>query len=138
MASPSGTAATLSARLSEMSYTGGLVAESLRPGAALAAPMTARRVRRVDAGDPLAGQPVVWTLIEFVVAEEFAEQLIAELGEALEPGPWYCDLASDRETVVVFAERTFRYPRGDHAGRTEAEAHARSVGVPEEQLDWPD
>jgi hypothetical protein len=121
-----------------MSYTGTLVAESLRTGAEVDAPLASRRVRRVDAGDPLAGQPVVWTLFEFVVAEEFAEQLIAELSEALEPGPWYCDLASDKETVVVFAGRTFRYARGNGEGRAEAEAHGRSVGIPEEQLDWPE
>ena len=120
-----------------MSYTGGLVAESLQAGAELDCPMTARRVRRLEAGDPLAGQPEVWTLIEFVVADEFAEPLIAELKEWLRPGPWYCDLASDKETVVVFAGRTFRYPRGDGPGRAEAEAHARSVGVPDTQLDWP-
>ena len=81
---------------------------------------------------------MVWTLLEFVVAEELVEQLIDELGEALEPGPWYCDLASDRETVVVFARRTFRYPRGEAAGRAEAEAFGRSSGVPDAQLDWPD
>jgi hypothetical protein len=121
-----------------VSWTGTLVAESLRAGAELDAPLAVRRVRRVDAGDPLAGQPVVWTLLEFVVPEEFAEQLVDELGEALEPGPWYCDLASDRETVVVFAQRTFRYHRGDAAGRAAAEDHARSVGVPDSQLDWPD
>jgi hypothetical protein len=121
-----------------MSYTGTLVAESLRAGAELDAPLAARRVRRVDAGDPLAGQPVVWTLFEFVVPEEFADRLIAELTEALEPGPWYCDLASDKETVVVFAGRIFRYPRGNGDGRAEVEAHARSVGIPEEQLDWPE
>jgi hypothetical protein len=121
-----------------MSYTGGLVAESLRADAELDTPLTARRIRRLDAGDPLAGQPVIWTLIEFVAPEELAEQLIAELAEALAPGPWYCDLASDRETVVVFADRVFRYPRGDGAGRAAAEAHGRSVGVPDSQLDWPD
>jgi hypothetical protein len=121
-----------------MSYTGTLVAESLRAGAELDAPLAVRRVRRVDAGDPLVGQPVVWTLVEFVVAEELAELLIAQLAEALAPGPWYCDLASDRETVVVFADRTFRYPRGNAAGRAEAEAFGRSTGVPDTQLDWPD
>jgi hypothetical protein len=121
-----------------MSYTGGPVAESLRADAELETPLTAHRIRRLEAGDPLAGQPVIWTLIEFVVPEELAEALIGELSDALAPGPWYCDLASDRETVVVFAGRTFRYPRGDHSGRAAAEAHARSVGVPESQLDWPD
>ena len=51
---------------------------------------------------------------------------------------WYCDFRSPTETFVVFSERVFRYPRGDTVGRSEAEAHARSVGVPESQLDWPE
>jgi hypothetical protein len=33
--------------------------------------------------------------------------------------------------------RVFRYPRGDSAGRAQAAAYGRSVGVPENQLDWP-
>ena len=51
---------------------------------------------------------------------------------------WYCDFRSATETYVVFSQRVFRYPRGDAPGREEAEAHARSVGVPESQLDWPE
>ena len=52
-------------------------------------------------------------------------------------GGWYCDFRNDDETFVVFADRTFRYPRGDNDGRTEAVEYGRSVGVPEAQLDWP-
>jgi hypothetical protein len=57
-------------------------------------------------------------------------------GALAEPG-WYADLHTDRESFVVFSGRVFRYPRGDAAGRAEAEAHARDRGVPEAQLDWP-
>ena len=32
----------------------------------------------------------------------------------------------------------FCHPRGNQAGREEAKAHGRSVGVPEPQLDWTD
>jgi hypothetical protein len=32
----------------------------------------------------------------------------------------------------------FRYTRGDRSARAEVEAHARSVGVPEAQVDWPE
>ena len=53
-------------------------------------------------------------------------------------GGWYCDFRTEAETFVVFAGRTFRYPRGDEAGRGAAVNYARSVGVPEEQLDWPE
>lgn len=38
----------------------------------------------------------------------------------------------------LFPGKVFRYPRGDQAGRAEAQAHGRSVGVPEPQLDWTD
>jgi hypothetical protein len=40
-------------------------------------------------------------------------------------------------TFVVFAGRIFRYPCGDASGRAEAAAYGRGVGVPEDQLDWP-
>ena len=54
------------------------------------------------------------------------------------PGGWYCDFRSPSETFVVFAGRVLRYPRGEKDGRAEAEAYARSGGVPESQLDWPE
>ncbi len=40
------------------------------------------------------------------------------------------------ETVKRHQHR--RYPHGNRAGREEALAHGRSVGVPEPQLDWTD
>ena len=40
-------------------------------------------------------------------------------------------------TFVVFPGRIFRYPRGDRAGRAEAEAYGRQLAIPETQLDWP-
>jgi hypothetical protein len=39
---------------------------------------------------------------------------------------------------VVFAGKVFRYPRGNSAGRAEAQEYARSMGIPEAQLDWAD
>jgi hypothetical protein len=37
---------------------------------------------------------------------------------------------------VVFSGRIFRYRRGDRSERAKVEAYARSIGVPDEQLDW--
>ena len=119
-------------------FTGTLLAESLRTGVVLAGvPLSVRRMWRADAGDPAAGQPAVWTFLEFEVADG-ADALAERLADALAPGPWYCDLRSDDEVFVVFAGRVFRYARGDRRAREQAEAHARSVGVPEGQIDWPD
>lgn len=121
-----------------MPITGTLLAESLRKERALeGVPLIVRRIFRADDGDPSAGQPLTWTFLEFEVPADHADRLASALADALEPGPWYCDFRSDTETFVVFADRVFRYARRDPSGRGAAEAHARSVGVPESQIDWP-
>ena len=43
---------------------------------------------------------------------------------------------SPAESFIVFPGRIFRYPRGDAAGRAEAEAHGRRLAIPDPQLDW--
>jgi hypothetical protein len=123
-----------------MVVTGVLIAESLRTGARLeGVTLTVRRITRENAGDSRAGQPRTWTFVEFAAAAGDAERLANTLSGALDERlGWYCDFRSATETYVVFSHRVFRYPRGDPAGREEAEAHARSLGVPESQLDWPE
>jgi hypothetical protein len=122
-----------------MVIVGTLVAESLRVDAVIEGiSLLTTKLARADVGDVAAGQPLTWTLIEFEVAEDNAERLARALEAALQRrGGWYCDFRTDDETFVVFAGRTFRYPRGDRTGRADATEYGRSVGVPEVQLDWP-
>ncbi|MFJ4787733.1 hypothetical protein [Streptomyces sp. NPDC088794] len=53
-------------------------------------------------------------------------------------GGWYVNYNTATEAFVVFAERIFRYPRKQAEGRRQAQAYARSIGIPEPQLDWQD
>jgi hypothetical protein len=119
-------------------FSGVLLGESLRLGAVVDRPdLTVRRIWRADAGDPDAGQPPAWTFLEFEVPAARAGDLAEALRGMLNAtGGWYCSFASDDEMIVVFAGRSFRYRRGDRRARREAETYARSVGVPEAQLDW--
>lgn len=73
------------------------------------------RIWTADTGDPAAGQPRRWTFLEFRVPDRDLDLLGEDLRSALARGPWYCDLRSEGETVVVFADRAFRYERGDRA-----------------------
>jgi hypothetical protein len=120
--------------------TGVLIAESLRVGATLeGVPLTARKLWRIATEDPMVEQPSAWTLIQFEAAETDAQRLAAALAAVLDDAPaWYADFHSPAEKFVVFPGRVFRYPRGDRAARVKAEVHARSLGIPEAQLDWPD
>ena len=122
-----------------MTLEGALIAESLRVGAKLDdLALTVTTISRADLGDVSAGQPRTWTFIEFEAPDTEAERLTGALEGALSRvGGWYCDFRNDTETFVVFADRSFRYERGDRDGRAAAVEYGRSVGVPESQLDWP-
>ena len=123
-----------------MPLAGGLIAESLRIGAVLDdLGLTVRKISRANVGDVDAGQPLTWTFLDFEAPDDDAPRLAAALSDSLDPTiGWYCDFRTADETFVVFGGRIFRYPRGDRTRRSEAEAYARSVGVPDPQIDWPE
>ena len=117
-----------------------LIGESIRVGASIqGVRLAVAKVYRLAVGDEDYGQPRIWTFIEFEVPDRDAQPLATALSNALDTTlGWYCDFRSVEDTFVVFADRIFRYRRGDRAGHAEAEVHARSIGVPEAQLDWPE
>ena len=120
--------------------SGVLIVESLKVGASLEGiPLHVDKIVRADCGDESAGQPRTWTFVEFRVDLQHVDTWTDMLRDSLDSSVgWYCDFRSDDETFVVFGGKVFRYPRGDPTGRADAENHARSVGVPEAQLDWPE
>jgi hypothetical protein len=122
-----------------VTVVGTLVAESLRDDAVLSdVPLTVKAIVRLAAGDLTAGQPLVWSMIEFEAPDDRFDDLVTRLVDAIRPGPWYCDVRTADDVAVVFAGRAFRYRRGDDAARAEAERFARDSGVPGGQIDWPD
>jgi len=120
---------------------GTLLAESLQIGAELrVAGLRLTRLSRQDFSESVtAAQPAVWTVLDFEADDDVADELGRSLARSLlAQGGWYADFRAGQDHVVVFAGRIFRYRRGDHAGRAEAVAYGKTVGVPGHQLDWPD
>ncbi|MEU9955057.1 hypothetical protein [Streptomyces sp. NPDC050982] len=117
---------------------GVLIAESLRAGAQLTGiPLQITKLTRVEMTDPGQDQPRLWTLLDFAADELEAQRLADQLASSLSStGGWYTDFHTSRDTFVIFADKVFRYPRGQAEGRREAQDYGRSVGVPEQQLDW--
>ena len=118
---------------------GRLLAESLRVGADLTVPdvRVVRLFREDVSGTVAPTQPPVWTFFDFEAPDERAEELAAALAAALLPdGGWYADFQTEVEHFVIFANRVFAYAKGDTVGRDAAAAYGRSVGVPDQQLDW--
>jgi hypothetical protein len=119
---------------------GGLITESLRVGTTLDdLQLTVRKISRARQSDTVPGEPEIWTILDFAADEACADELAQTFAAALDDQPvtWYADFRTSTETFVVFPGRIFRYPRGDRAGRAEAEAYGRQHAIPEAELDWP-
>ena len=87
----------------------------------------------------VAGQPPIWTFLDFEAADDRADDLAHALAAALETeSGWWADFVVGGDHVVVFAGRAFRYRIGDRRARAEAVAWGRASGTPEHQLDWGD
>ena len=116
---------------------GVLIAESLREGTSLSdLCLTIRKLSRWAITDAAAGQPKVWTIIEFAADDADPDKLAEQFAEALDAPGWYVDFHTPESKYVVFPSKIIRYARGHAAGRAEAVAYARTIGVPETQLDW--
>jgi len=117
---------------------GTLIAESLRSGTSLKdLRLVVRAISRFQVQGTTADQPDTWTTFDFEADEAQAGELALAFAGALDQPGWYVDFRSPAETFVVFPGRTFRYPRGDEAGRADAQAYGRRLAIPEPQLDWP-
>jgi hypothetical protein len=116
---------------------GTLIMESLRVGTSLEdLRLAVRKISRYRARGTTADQPDIWTVLDFEADEAEAAGLAQAFADALGDGPWYVNFQSPAESFVMFPGRIFRYPRGDAAGRAEAQAYGRRLAIPEPQLDW--
>lgn len=116
---------------------GTLILESLRVGACLEhLNLTVRKISRYQVTGATAEQPGIWTALEFEADEAEADGLARAFAEVLDEPAWYANFQSPAESFIVFPGRVFRYPRGEEAGREQAQAYGRQQGIPEPQLDW--
>ncbi|MET8208337.1 hypothetical protein ABZT51_20180 [Streptomyces sp. NPDC005373] len=119
---------------------GVLIAESLQTGAKLTGvPLQITKLTRIEVTNAGDDQPRLWTLLDFAAEESEAQHLADQLASCLSSsGGWYTDFHTPSDTFVIFANKVFSYPRGQAEGRREAQDYGRSVGIPEQQLDWRD
>lgn len=60
------------------------------------------------------------------------------LGEHLKDGPWYVHFwePGKDDVLVVFKDKSFEIKHSNKSTWTEAIEHGKSIGIPEEQLDF--
>jgi hypothetical protein len=115
---------------------GVVIGESIREGTSMdGLNLVVHKFSRWRVPDLAEGQPEVWTIIEFESSAD-PDKLGRQFADVLDGPGWYVDFHTADTTYVVFPDKVMSYPRGDAEARTEVAAYARTVGVPDGQLDW--
>jgi hypothetical protein len=67
------------------------------------------------------------------------EDQVSELSQCLDDGPWYIHvwLPSNDNVKVIFKNKVFDIKFSDKSTWTDAVSYGKSIGIPEEQLDFP-
>lgn len=76
-----------------------------------------------------------WTLHSVLLDED----QIAELSRSLDNGPWYIHIwqQGKDDVKVIYKEKVFDIKFSDKSTWADATNHGKSLGIPEEQLDFP-
>lgn len=76
-----------------------------------------------------------WVLHDVLVDEAQA----SEIGKHLSDGPWYIHLwqSGEDDFLILFKDKSFRVKSSDPKSFADAIAYGKSIGIPEEQLDFP-
>src|SRR5579884_2810981 len=98
--------------------------------------LTVHRISKYRASGTTPEQPGIWTVLEFSAEEADGPALAEAFAGVLDQPGWYVNFQSRTESFIVCPGRIFRYPRGDAAGRAEAQDYGRKAGIPEPQLGW--
>lgn len=78
--------------------------------------------------------PKYWTAVFF---ETDREEFPQKLSEVL-TGNWYVDMKVKDIKIIVFKNKVMEYRIGDAEGKKQICDYCISIGIPKEQLDWPE
>ena len=105
-------------------YTGTIIKESLENPEIL---------KSFDVVSESYSEDVSWHLYNVVVSRE----QIDELSIVLKKGTWYAHFWYGDNVVVAFKNKTFEFSHKDRKSWQPATEYGKSIGIPEEQLDFP-
>lgn len=74
-----------------------------------------------------------WHMHTVLVSPKYLEQL----AQKLKDGTWYAHFWNEHEVTAVFKGKTFRFNFDDKDSWRDTLEYGRSLGIPEDQLDFP-
>ena len=96
------------------------------------------KAERWEVENSAGSRPRIWTAIRFEGDASNADMIAERLSRSLSPHRWCGRISTGKRVYVVFPDKVYKYRPGDVQSRKAAQEHARSLGIPERQLDWDD
>ncbi len=78
--------------------------------------------------------PRYWTALFF---ESEDEHFLQKLSHYL-TGNWYVDMKCENTKILVFKDKVMSYKIGNNAAKDKIVDYCLSIGIPQEQCDWPE
>jgi len=118
-----------------MKFKGLLLKESLNNTDVLES-LNITKEERWDVGNATDDQPNQWTALYFEGDVRDAKRVADELAASLKEGKWYTNFDAEGQEYIIFPGKVFQYEKGNTKGVERAKEYGRSIGIPEDQLDW--
>lgn len=118
-----------------MKFTGLLLKESLTDTSILDL-VAVVKTEKWDADNASSLQPKIWTAVRFEGEENKLGEFLEKLSKSLKPKAWYVTIKFKDMEYVIFPNKIFSYVIGNNEIKNKARDFARSIEVPESQLDW--
>lgn len=86
------------------------------------------------------GQPKYWTALFFTCDQaDFPLQISKVMRSGTDSGGnWFVDFQSNQTKYIVFKDQILKYRIGNQAEKDAVRAECRKMGIPDEQMNWPE
>lgn len=119
-----------------MPFRGLLIKESLTDQSVLDQ-LTITKEEVWDVENVAADQPSHWHAVWFEGPIAFADTIATKLAQSLKSNPaWYTNFTANQTVYVIFPNKVMTNTKGNHSQRNDVETYARTLSIPENQLDW--
>lgn len=96
------------------------------------------RVHKIELWNT-GGKPKYWTALFFTsTAADFPERIAKVMSAGGEGGNWFVDFKAEQVKYIVFKDKILKYNIGNPAEKESVCAECRSMGITDEQMNWPE
>ncbi len=85
------------------------------------------------------GYPKYWTALSFTTNQQDFPELLSKVVISNETvGNWFVDMKSGNTKFIIFKDKILKYKIGNAKEKEQVYEECRKLGIPNQQLNWPE